>query len=173
MQQEIWRDIPGYSGLYQVSNLGNIRNRKGKLLRPGTRKGGYKMVILRKNKKNHQMQVHRAVAMAFLPNPNNEPIINHINENPSDNRLENLEWCNYRYNFYVSSKHENKNKKIIQKDLLGNVIAEYSSIREAARTMGNINKASSICAFIRKKMGLRKTGRKRFSAYGYIWEYAK
>ena len=172
MQKEIWKPVVGFEGLYEVSNLGRVRNRKGKVLRPAPNSNGYMRIILRKDNKDWGKQIHRLVAMAFIPNPNNLPIINHINERTGDNRVENLEWCNYSYNFWVSSKCNAKNRRVIQKDKEGNIIAEYKSISEAARAMGNEQAKSSICKCIRFRMGLRKTKRSCNTCMGYIWEYA-
>lgn len=109
--QETWRDVPGYEGLYQVSNQGNVRsvdrlvidtNRKrlykGKQLNPILDRKGYKFVILSRQGRLKNMKVHRLVAMAFIPNPENYPEINHKDENKVNNFVENLEWCTTQYN---------------------------------------------------------------------------
>lgn len=89
---EIWKDIPGYEGLYQVSNLGNVR--RTKLLKKYYDKTkGYDVISLSKNGKSKIAKVHQLVAKTFIPNPNNKPEINHINTIRTDNRVENLEWC--------------------------------------------------------------------------------
>lgn len=104
--QEIWKDIRGYEGYYQVSNFGNVRsvdrvdshcrNLKGRILKLSN--GTYKSVTLSTNNvcKNHS--VHRLVAEAFIPNPNNLPCINHKDEDKHNNNVNNLEWCTYGYN---------------------------------------------------------------------------
>ena len=102
--KEIWKDISGYEGLYQVSNLGDVRSlnyrRNGelKLLKQATNKQGYKQISLYKNGKIKTYKVHRLVAIAFIPNPNNLPVVNHKDENPSNNNVNNLEWCTVAYN---------------------------------------------------------------------------
>lgn len=97
-REEIWKDIEGYEGLYRVSNLGNVYSYlSNKKLNPGNDKG-YLKVNLSKNKKVKQFSVHRLVALAFLPNKNNYPCVNHKDENPSNNNVDNLEWCTYKYN---------------------------------------------------------------------------
>lgn len=104
MEKEIWKDVPGYEGLYEVSNWGNVRslNYRGKkgvhILSPGTDKKGYKRVILFKDDKGTTFQVHRLVASTFLVNPNNLPQVNHKDKNPGNNIVENLEWCSLKYN---------------------------------------------------------------------------
>ena len=87
---EIWKDVPGFEGLYQVSSLGNVKslgndkNRKDKLLKPGNDRG-YKFVILSKDGTKRRLQVHRLVASAFIDNPNNLPVVNHKDEKKENN----------------------------------------------------------------------------------------
>lgn len=108
---EEWKDIKGYEGLYQVSNLGNIKSllryvkcRGGVravpeiYLRKREVGGGYIQVSLSKDCKVTQLLLHRLVADAFVPNPNHLPCVNHKDENPSNNCSDNLEWCTHKYN---------------------------------------------------------------------------
>lgn len=114
LPKQIWRDIPNYEGKYQVSNTGKVRNlnywRTGetKVIKQTTDKLGYKRVNLCKDGKCTTYLVHRLVALAFIPNPNNYPIINHKDENPSNNYYKNLEWCTHEYN----SNYGNCRKKM-------------------------------------------------------------
>lgn len=104
--QEIWKDVRGYEGLYQVSNLGRVKSLERQVkLRQYTKnlpeknmkltlnKRGYLYVHLCKNGKYQGYRVHRLVAMAFIPNPHNKPQVNHIDRNVLNNSVDNLEWC--------------------------------------------------------------------------------
>lgn len=101
---EIWKDIDGFGGRYQVSNLGRIRSIGGitwktdRILKTEIGVGGYVRVGLFKDNKQKHYRVHRLVAQAFITNPDNLPEVNHIDENKLNNRVENLEWCTSEYN---------------------------------------------------------------------------
>lgn len=176
--EEIWKDIENFEGLYQVSNLGNIKSfpKKGSyktiIMKPfivsGKKTKGYYGIELRKNSKRFPKLVHRLVAETFIPNPNNLLQVNHINGNRLDNRVDNLEWCTQSDNI----KHAYKNglmkpkfgknngwhTEILQYDLQGNFIKEWSSISEAKKQLG-INNITNACSGKYKKAG------------GYIWKY--
>ena len=122
---EIWKDIKGYEGLYQVSNLGRVKSLdriaynpngtvnshiKEKILAPVLNNKGYQYVNLHKNGEIKKMLVHRLVAMAFIPNSENKPMINHKDENPLNNCVDNLEWCDSKYN----NNYGTKNARMIQ-----------------------------------------------------------
>lgn len=146
---EEWRDIKGYEGKYQVSNLGNIRGLdrkdnigrpvKGKMISQGTQKNGYVTVKLRFNGIQKTFRVHRIVADAFCDNPNNLPEVNHIDEDKKNNRASNLEWCTRRYNnSYGSGIEKRKSKYSYQCAQLkdGEVINTFPSMIEASRKTG-------------------------------------
>ena len=104
---EVWKDVPGYEGLYQVSSTGNVkslpkmcgfRKDKGKILSSFINMNGYELVTLCKNNNQKHFQVHRLVAMAFIPNINNKPQVDHINRVRTDNRVENLRWVSVSEN---------------------------------------------------------------------------
>lgn len=120
MENEIWKPVRGYEGLYEVSNRGNVRSIghygrtsrgnglhyfEGRVLSIGKSGGGYSQVQLCKNGRKCKF-VHRLVAEAFISNPDNLPQVNHINENINDNRVENLEWCTALYNANYGTRNE-------------------------------------------------------------------
>lgn len=179
--EEIWRDIEGYEGKYQVSNLGRVKSLDYK--RTGNEKilvhknGIYRRIRLTQNGKQKDFYIHRLVAQAFIPNPNNYIEINHIDEDKQNNKADNLEWCSRRYNLSYGSredfkKHfskeyniETKGKKVI----CLNTNEEFVSIREASRAY-KIHNAdiSKACRGIYKSAGKHPiTGEK------LIWMYAK
>lgn len=112
MKNEIWKDIKNYEGYYQISNFGRVRSldrliiysngkrriHKGILKKLFLDKDGYKIINLWKNGISECVRVHRLVAIHFIPNPDNLPVINHKDENPQNNNVENLEWCDVKYN---------------------------------------------------------------------------
>lgn len=109
-QEEIWKDVVGYEGLYQVSNMGRVRSlghdkwHKGRIIKSHfDGKKHYKFVSLHKKGKSKRFNIHRLVAIAFVPNPNNYPQVNHKNEIKTDNRATNLEWCTAQYNINYGS----------------------------------------------------------------------
>lgn len=160
---EVWKDIPGYEGLYQVSNLGRVksldyhRTGKEKVLNPGTNHKGYLFVVLCKNGKTKNYAVHRLVGQIFISNPNNLPCINHRDECRINNIYTNLEWCTYSYN----NNYGNRNKKalltkkknnsytverpIVQIDLNNIPVKIWNSISDAGRNGFSIGHISHCC----------------------------
>lgn len=115
--EEIWKDVPEYNGMYQISNLGNIKSqhynrmngqKPGKLLKSTLMKNGYVSLELRMNDTNKRHLVHRLIAEVFIPNPNNKPNVNHINGIRNDNRIDNLEWCTQSENILHAFKRGTK-----------------------------------------------------------------
>ena len=181
---EIWRDIPGYEGLYQVSNLGNVKSlnwkstgrEKNLYLKPHNK--GYYQVELAKNGRKKTFVVHRLVALAFIENPNGFSCINHKDEDKHNNCVENLEWCTASYNVKYSLarkqrtthvsrrkgcryKGTNSDKHILQIAPDGTIVKEWECPREIFCKTGMSDWSISECC-----RGKRKT------AYGYKWQYA-
>lgn len=134
---EVWKDIEGYEGLYQVSNLGRVKSLTmfKRFLKPYSDKDGYFQVILYKNHTRKLQRVHRLVAQAFIPNENKLPIINHKDENPQNNNVDNLEWCTNQYNLnYGSSRSKiskSHMKKLVQISPSGEIVRRFNSVTEA------------------------------------------
>lgn len=138
--EEIWRDVVGYEGLYKISNFGNVfSNYVSRIIRPGTTRDGYKYVFLSKNKEKKMNTIHRLVAKAFLDNPNNYPIVNHKDENPSNNRADNLEWCTVAYNNTYNNAHIKRaqflSKRVYRYNKYGNIFEEYASVQDASKIL--------------------------------------
>ena len=105
---EVWKKIEGFE-TYSVSTMGNVRNDiTGRVLRPvcNRKSGNYRMVVLHSNGKQHMFLVHRLVALAFIPNPNNLPTVNHKDENPSNNSVDNLEWMSRKDNNNYGTRNQ-------------------------------------------------------------------
>ena len=129
-QQEVWKDVAGYEGLYQVSNLGRVKSRRyyvkygavrEKVLKPVAGKARYAYIMLNKNGEQRKARVHRLVAEHFLQNSNDFPCVNHKDQNPLNNRADNLEWCTQKYNLNYGTARE----KIADKMLKGSYKSDY------------------------------------------------
>ena len=176
-KNEIWKDVVGYEGLYQVSNQGRVKSlerklphwrggeriQKERILKPVV-VGGYLRVGLSVDGKLKMLRVHRLVCEAFHENPDNKSDVNHINENKTDNRAVNLEWSTRRENCNHGSRNErvakSQSKPVAQYAQDGELIKVWPSTMEAERqagfNCGNISLAAN---------GNRKT------ACGFIWKY--
>ena len=162
---EEFRDVPGYEGLYEVSNKGRVRNvETGKLLKPQKDDIGYLHVDLCKNRIHKTTRIHRLVAKAFIPNPQNLPQINHKDEDKTNNVVSNLEWCTAQYNSNYGNRiervAEKLSKPVLQYDLLGNFIREWPSLRKVEEETGIPHSNISRCCLGK----LNSTG-------GFIWKY--
>lgn len=189
MQEEIWKPIKGFEGLYEVSNLGRVKslpktrliNKHAvwhipeKIMSPQERRHGYLAVFLYNGIKRENgrcgkpYSVHRLVAEAFIPNPENKSEVNHIDENKQNNRADNLEWCTHKENSNagtrgrrIGDKHINgcDAKPVAQYTLDGEYVTTYPSLSEVQRQKGwSESNISSCCRGKYKK------------AYGFVWKY--
>lgn len=163
---EEWKDIEGYEGLYQVSNLGRVKRSKGKymkserILRLFINTPGYLQVMLCKNNKCKKFTVHRLVAEAFIPNHENKPQVNHIDEDKTNNMVSNLEWMTAKENVNHGTRNERSSKKIKAIDIANGEWNDYKSISECARELGLHQSSISMCL-----KGKRKT------SGGYTFKY--
>ena len=152
------KDIKGYEGIYGITSCGKVWSYRNEcFLKPIDNGTGYLQVILHKDGKVKNHYVHRLVAEAYLPNPENLPQINHRDENKTNNCLQNLEWCDHKYNINYGTRTEKTKKPILQYDLDGNFIREWSSATDVGKEL----QANIWCCL---------RGRTK-SAYGYKWKY--
>lgn len=199
--EEIWKDIDGFDGfdgfdgLYKVSTFGNImsfnlsRNKKPHIL-SNKKDGKYHDVILCKDGKHFKVGVHVLVARAFLPNPNNYPCVNHKDENPSNNRVDNLEWCTQKYNCnygtrnerirktmtgvkhteerrrnqslaHIGKRNTSRMRRVLQFTINGKIIKEWSNMTDAANSIGKrVSRITEHCSY------------KKSPLCGFLWCYA-
>lgn len=187
MEKEVWKDVIGYEGLYQVSSLGRVKSLsydktgQEKVLKQGIRLGYPYVELHKRGYPKKKKQVHRLVAMAFIPNPEGKPYIDHINTQKDDNRVENLQWvtCKENCNNPLTLKHKSDGQKgekgsnwgnfgslhsrsipIVQLTLDGKLVREWECTMQPQRELGYSN--SSICRCLKGK---------QLTSYGYRWMY--
>ena len=176
--KEEWREIKGFEGYYEVSNIGRVRSLTNisehgykKVIRPSMnrKENGYKIIHLSKQNKKYTRYVHRVVAEAFVPNPNNYPCVNHKDEVRTNNCFNNLEWCTHKYNNNYGHAIKKRKEKI-----------DYTFKRKGVKQLKNgkvINIFPSIAAaykYLNKKSGggiSSCCNNKTPFVYGYKWEY--
>lgn len=166
MSEEVWKDIEGYEGLYKVSNFGRVKRvTTGRILKNGKNRGGYLYVNLCKQGVTSNKRIHRLVAQAFIPNPENKQDINHIDEDKTNNIVSNLEWTTRKENLNHGT-HNNRVSRslsipIIAINLKTGESKEFCSGKECARQLGlNPGHITSVLKGRNKQTG------------GYIFEYA-
>lgn len=165
--QEVWKDIEGYEGCYQVSNLGRVRNIKfNRMLKPSCDSDGYLIVVLSKGGKHRTRTVHRLVAETFIRNKSGYPQVNHKDENKQNNCVENLEWCDSKQNCNYGTRNKKiskmVSKNVIQFSISGKRIKKWNSMTEASKVTGCDLSAISMCC----------NGKRRTTG-GYQWKYAE
>ena len=162
--EEIWKDVQGFEGRYQVSNMGRVRSldrlietehpyiRKGEFLNPSMNSGrGYLRVSFSDGHRHYKhYEVHRLVALHFVDGYKPGLVVNHINEVKTDNRAENLEWCTYQYNLNYSDVVAWKRKPVYQYDLDGNFIAKHKCCAEVEKMLGEYQGAMNHVMYISK-----------------------
>ena len=172
---EVWKPIPNYEGLYDASNFGRVKslnyNHTGqiKVLKPKKNKYGYLSITKKKNGLKKFYSVHRLVAMAFIPNPDNLPQVNHRNEIKTDNSVYNLEWCDTKYNCTYWSYREKQSliqrnnpkqsKPVYQYTLEGMLVHVWPSANEVGRNGFDRRSVIKCCN------GKQKTHK------GFLWSY--
>jgi hypothetical protein len=183
MEEEIWKTIEDYPN-YEVSSFGNIKNKTtNKQLKLQKNYSGYlKISLLNINKKCFSCIVHRLVAKAFIPNPENKPTVNHIDRNRSNNSVYNLEWATMSEQNYHSALVSKKERPLFNRSVLklnkqtNNIIEEYKSISDAARWIIN-NNLTTIKEFNPNNISIISSkicavaNNKRNKAYNFKWKY--
>lgn len=171
-EDEIWCPIKGYEGLYEVSDQGRVKSLKfGKerILKPRRNNCGYLQVCLYKNVEQKMYLVHRLVSKTFIPNPKNLTEVNHKDENKENNSVQNLEWCDRKYNNnygtriqMVSKKNTNGklSKPLLQYTKSGEFVREWKSSHDVERNLGFAQQHISSCCIGKLK-----------SANGFVWKY--
>lgn len=163
---EIWEKIELCEKNYYISNMGKIKS-NNKILKTHKSTGGYLYISVWKNKKVKHVKLHRLVAQAFIPNPENKPFVNHIDGNKLNNCVDNLEWVtnkeniSHAYKNGLMNKNKRKNIKINQYDLDGNFIKSWYGFKDIEKNFKVSRSTIRFCCLNKIK-----------TSKGYIWRYA-
>lgn len=182
---EIWKDVVDYEGLYKVSNKGNVysvgrvssQGKKcgGLTLKPRSFRNGYLHVNLYKNGKMKSKSIHRLVAEVFIPNPNNFPEVNHLDENKTNNYVEDLEWCTREYNMNFGERNEKVRQKLSKRVKAVNVesgeVITFSSTLEAMNKGYGDGAVSKACRGVYKNSSGKLIGGDGHTYRGHKWSY--
>ena len=183
-ENEVWKDVVGFEGFYKVSNKGNVRSVEwigargrecgGRTLKPAYDKDGYLKVGLCKNGMRYYKRLHRLVAETFIPNPNNFPQVNHLDEDKVNNNVENLEWCTSKYNNNHGTRIERsartKSKKIIAVNVETGEVLTFNSGVEAMRKGYSCGNVSASCRGVYRNASGKLIGDGR-TYKGHKWSY--
>ena len=184
-ENEVWKDVVGYEGLYKVSDRGNVfsverislngRKIGGIILKPKYNRAGYLRVNLCKNGKVKSKLIHRLVTEAFIPNPKKLPQVNHKDENPSNNELSNLEWCDARYNNTYGTRIEKvakaQSKKVRAVNIKTGEIIRFNSTQEAGRKGYDPSSVAKACKKVYKSPNGKLIGGNGRTYKGFKWYY--
>ena len=179
-ENEVWKDVVGFEGLYKVSDKGNVysverkdsrgHKRGGRILRPSYDKDGYLLISLYKNGKVKKKRIHRLVIEAFIPNPNKLPQVNHKDENLSNNELSNLEWCDARYNSNYGTRNKRIRKKVRAVNIKNGEVIRFKSTVEAESKGYDRSTISKACRGVYRSNAGKLIGDGR-TYKGHIWYY--
>ena len=180
-KDEIWRDVVGFEGFYKVSNKGNVRSvdrinhvgreYSGRTLRSGYSADGYPQLQLCKNGKIKNKYIHRLVAEAFIPNPNNFPEVNHMDEVKDNNDVRNLEWCTRGYNNNHGTRTERISKKVRAVNVETGEVLTFKSTNEAGRKGYNSGGVAAACRGVYKNTKGDLIGGDGRTYKGHRWYY--